>query len=60
MNSNERAIFLNLIKVGSEEIKHRYMSKCPDRINGFDQRDMEYPACCVILSAEKELQFQEA
>ena len=49
-----------LIAVATGEIEHAGNGLCPDRIEGFDSRDPDCPACKILIEAEGRVAEMEA
>lgn len=47
-----KKLIAELIAVATGEIEHAGNGLCPDRIEGFDSRDPDCPACKILIEAE--------
>lgn len=50
----------DLIAVATGEIEHAVNGLCPDRIEGFDSRDPDCPACKILIEADGRVAEMEA
>lgn len=49
-----KKLIAELIAVATGEIEHAGNGLCPDRIEGFDSRDPDCPACKILIEAATE------
>lgn len=55
-----KKLIAELIAVATGEIEHAGNGLCPDRIEGFDSRDPDCPACKILIEAEGRVAEMEA